>query len=449
MADSSAANQTGLSGQGQNPRLKAIETLANVLDRGQNLTTADCTGKLVDERDRSLARHLAYGVCRWLNSLEWLSRQLLRKPLKKRDQDLYRLILIGLFQLRQSETAQHAVINETAECARLLGKPWAVGLINAVLRRFQREHQQWLKQLESQPERFAHPAWLLQEIKDSWPKDWQQIVHANNQAAPLWLRINRAKQADCDVMKLISSSDFTVFKHPNAPDAIKLNPPAPVADIPGFSKGLVSVQDPAAQLAADLLEPGDHMRVLDACAAPGGKTCHILERFPTIKVTALELKESRLARVRENIDRSGLANRAGLKLLSGDAANPSAWWDGVKFQRILLDAPCTASGVIRRHPEIKWLRTPEQLTKVVRTQQNLLQQLWPLLETGGILVYATCSVLTSENDRQISQFMENHADAEILPLEVEWGRKLDFGRQILPGEEEMDGFYYARIRKTG
>jgi len=433
----------------QNPRLSAIKTLANVLDKGQNLSDADRTAVLADERDRSLARHLAYGVCRWLNSLEWLSSKLLRKPLKKRDRDIHRLILMGLFQLWHDGTTPYAVINETAECARLAGKAWAVAVINAVLRRFQRGRQQWLDQLGNQPEQFAHPGWLLQKIQANWPDEWQEIVQANNHAAPLWLRINRSKQKQNDVMNLLSSSGFTVVRHPSAPDAIKLNPPAPVSSIPGFTKGLVSVQDPAAQLAADLLELDDHLRVLDACAAPGGKTCHILERFPTISLTAVELNHSRLAQVRENLDRLGFAHSAGLKLLTGDAANPSSWWDGVMYQRILLDAPCTATGVIRRHPEIKWLRTIEQLEQAVLTQERLLQHLWPLLAPGGILVYATCSVLADENVRQISRFMAEHADAEALPLGAEWGRKQDFGRQILPGEEEMDGFYYARIGKTG
>jgi len=432
----------------QNPRLCAIQILANVLDNGQNLSTDDSASVLADERDRSLARHLAYGVCRWLNSLEWLSSRLLRRKLKKRDQDIHRLILIGLFQLRHDGTAPYAAINETAECARLAGKAWAVAVINAVLRRFERERQQLLEQLENQPERFAHPGWLLQELQENWPDDWQEIVQANNHAAPLWLRVNGSKQKIPDIMHLLRSSGFTVSSHPSAPDAIKLTPPAPVADIPGFSEGLVSVQDPAAQLATDLLELDDHLRVLDACAAPGGKTCHILERFPMIDLTAVELNKSRLTLVQENLDRLGLAPRPGLKLLTADAADPSSWWDGVMYQRILLDAPCTATGVIRRHPEIKWLRSLEQLEKAVRMQARLLQRLWPLLAPGGILVYATCSVLPDENNRQISRFVSEHGDAEALPLKAQWGRMQDFGRQILPGEEEMDGFYYARIRKT-
>jgi 16S rRNA (cytosine967-C5)-methyltransferase len=432
----------------QNARLCAIKTLANVLDKGQNLSAADSAAVLADERDRSLARHLAYGVCRWLISLEWLSSQLLRRPLKKRDKDIHRLILTGLFQLRHDDTAAYAAINETAECARLVGKTWAVAVINAVLRRFQRERRQWLDQLDKQSERFSHPVWLLQKIQEDWPDDWLDVVQANNHAAPLWLRINRLNQDQNDLKHLLCGSEFSLIRHPSVPDAIKLTPPAPVSGIPGFSEGLVSVQDPAAQLAVDLLALDENSRVLDACAAPGGKTCHILERFPTIDLTAVELNKSRLAQVQENLDRLGFAHRAGLKLLTGDAADPASWWDGARYQRILLDAPCTATGVIRRHPEIKWLRTVQQLENAVRTQERLLQHLWPLLAPGGILVYATCSVLAVENNRQIRQFMAEHPDAQALPVSAEWGRKQDFGRQILPGEEEMDGFYYARIRKT-
>jgi len=431
------------------PRLAAIGTLANVLDKGYNLSEADAAGSLPDKRDRALARHLAYGMCRWLNSLEWLSAQLLRRPLKKRDSDISRLILLGLFQLWHNGRAEHAAIHATAECARLAGKPWAVALINAVLRRFQRERSKWLAQMETKPERFAHPEWLLQEFQTNWPDDWLAIVQANNRAAPLWLRINRARQEHDKVANLIERGGFTVATHPSAPDALRLSPAAPVSDIPGFSDGLISVQDPAAQLAAGLLELADDLRVLDACAAPGGKTCHILERFPTISMTALEISDSRMGLVKENFDRLGFTGNTRLELLIADAAKPDTWWDGIPYQRILLDAPCTATGVIRRHPEIKWLRTMEQLEKAGLAQENLLTQLWPLLEPGGILVYATCSVLAEENIRQISRFVAKHANAQSPVLEAAWGRKQDYGRQILPGEEEMDGFYYACIHKMG
>ena len=430
------------------PRLSALQTLGNILDKGQNLTDADTAGILTDSRDRALSRHLVYGVTRWLNSLQWLSAQLLQRPLKARDRDISRLIMIGLHQLWQDSTAPHAAIHETAESARLLGKPWAVGLVNAVLRRFQREQEQLLVLLQERPERFAHPDWLLKQLRSDWPGDWQDIAQANNLAAPLWLRINRSKPEQGEVVAVLEKGGFSVASHSAAADAIRVTPAATVSDLPGFSEGRLSVQDPAAQLAVDLMDLQPQQRVLDACAAPGGKTCHMLERMPSIEVTALDLSQRRLALVQENIDRLGFNQQAGLTLLVANAAETSDWWDGKTFDRILLDAPCTASGVIRRHPEIKWLRTTSQVQEVMRVQENLLKQLWPVLKEGGILVYATCSVLIDENKNQISRFLAKHDNAEAMTMDVPWGREQEPGRQILPGELEMDGFFYAKLRKT-
>lgn len=430
-------------------RLAALNILSNVLDRQQNLLDADDTNALPDSRDRAQARHLAYGVIRWLNSLQWLSGQLLDRPLKKRDQDINRLILLGLYQLWQDGTAPHAAIHETAECARALGKPWAVGLVNAVLRRFQREQQQLLAGLQEKPERHAHPQWLLSKFQSDWPQDWPNIVKANNRAAPLWLRINRCKTDHHSVVEVLAQAGFSVADHPSAADAVRVTPATGVNAIPGFEEGRLSVQDPAAQLTVELMELEAQQRVLDACAAPGGKTCHILERFPSIEMTAVELNKSRLRMIQENLDRLGLGGQAGLRLVAADAADTADWWDGIEFDRILLDAPCTATGVIRRHPEIKWLRTAGQLKEVMLIQQRLLQRLWPLLKTGGILVYATCSILTEENRNQIKRFLASHDNAEDLAVNLPLGRDQGPGCQILPGEEEMDGFFYARLRKIG
>jgi len=429
------------------PRLAALRTLANVLDKGRNLADADEAGSLPDARDRALARHLGYGVIRWLNSLQWLSRQLLERPLKNRDRDISRLLLLGLHQLWQDGTAPHAAIHETAESARLLGKPWAVGLVNAVLRRFQREQQHWLALLAERPEKFAHPQWMLDKFHSDWPQHWQEIVLANNHAAPLWMRINRSKPEHEDVPGVLLESGFTIDLHPAAADAIRVAPATRVSAIPGFEQGRLSVQDPAAQLAVDLMDIEAQHRVLDACAAPGGKTCHILERFPSIEMTAVELSKSRLLLIQENLERLGFDQAAGLTVVAGDAAAPSDWWDGTSYDRILLDAPCTATGVIRRHPEIKWLRTSDQLENVMLVQEKLLRQLWPLLKPGGILVYATCSVLIDENRSQISRFLAHHDDAGTLAIDAPWGHNHGAGRQILPGEEEMDGFFYARLHK--
>jgi len=431
-----------------NARLAAVRTLSNVLDRNLNLSEADASQRLADPRDQALSRHLSYGVLRWLSSLEWLGTQLISRPLKSRDRDILLLIWLGLFQLWKDDRAHHAAVNETAECARLTGKPWAVGLVNAVLRRFQREQETLISKLSEIPQRFAHPPWLLQLLQVDWPGDWQGIVMENNQAAPLWLRLNRNHPGRQAIAKQLEAAKFSIRQHPFAGDALELTPSAAVDDIPGFREGVLSVQDPAAQLAADLLMLEEGQRVLDACAAPGGKTCHILERFPSTVLTAVELNPARLQRVRENVERLGFTNRQSVRLVAADVADTAGWWDGQPFDRILLDAPCSATGVIRRHPEIKWLRTPEQLAEVALLQGRLLKRLWPLLAPGGILVYATCSVLKCENFDPPEQFLSAHDDAVPLPIEAPWGLELGCGRQILPGEEGMDGFFYARLRKT-
>ena len=436
-------NRTTVAG----PRLATLKMLSSVLDSGSNLANAEAENKQPDARDRAFARHLAYGVLRWLTALEWLAGQLLRKPLRRKDRDVQRLILIGIYQLWKDDAAAHAAIHEGAESARKLGKPWAVSVINAVLRRFQREQADWITRLDKKDERFAHPAWLLQALKADWPQHWRQIADANNLPGPLWLRLNRQVET-ADTLEGLAGGGFTVERHAIAAEAIKISPAAPVQFLPGFEQGRLSVQDPAAQLAAGLLHLEKNHRVLDACAAPGGKACHILESAPGIALTAIDQSPARLELVAENLGRLGFKCGGPIKLIAADAVEPAQWWDGVLYDRILLDAPCSASGVIRRHPEIKWLRSPGQVEDAAKIQARLLQTLWPLLEAGGILLYATCSVLRVENSRQIQRFVELHPDAELLETDAKWGRKLDYGRQILPGEQEMDGFFYASLRKN-
>lgn len=432
-----------------NPRLQAVRVISGVLDHQLNMEEA--AGKApsgTDPRDAAFSLHLAYGALRWLGALEWLADQLLKRPLKSKDRDIHRLILIGLFQLWKDESAEHAAVHETAECARLVKKPWAVGLINAVLRRFQRERQDFLNQLEKHPARHAHPEWLLASLEKDWPQDWETITEANNQQAGLWLRVNRSRSDIETVAAQMADAGFSTRLHPHAPDALEVSPPTAVERLPGFSEGLWSVQDPAAQLAISWLDVQSGQRVLDACAAPGGKTCHIREAAPNATVVALDRSQARLKRLSENAQRLGLADNQRLQTIAAEAQDSQAWWDGEAFDRILLDAPCTAVGVIRRHPEIKWLRTSDQVGEAVNVQSALLRCLWPLLKPGGILVYATCSVLNDENSNQIGQFIGDQENAEIASLDVSYGRPSGEGLQILPGESDMDGFFYARIRKT-
>jgi 16S rRNA (cytosine967-C5)-methyltransferase len=429
-----------------NPRLAAVRMLTSVLDDRNNLTEADTENRQQSPRDRAFARHLSYGVLRWLTALEWISAQLLRKPLRRKDRDIQRLILIGLYQLWKEDGAEHAATHETAECARKLGKPWAVSVINAVLRRFKREQAEICAKLETLDEIHAHPGWLLDALKEDWPDDWERIASANQQPGPLWLRLNCRFNIP-ETLEILSGGGFNFERHATLEHAIKIIPAVGVSLLPGFAEGRFSVQDPAAQLATGMLQLEEHHHVLDACAAPGGKTCHILEQVPGVNLTAIDQSASRLKRVEENLKRLGFSGSQNLKLVADDAAQPDSWWDNVPFDRILLDAPCSATGVIRRHPEIKWLRSPQQVQEASLTQARLLNQLWSLLKPGGILVYATCSVLRLENNRQIQSFLETHPDAEAKEFDAPWGSEQSRGRQILPGEQEMDGFYYGRLQK--
>jgi len=428
----------------QNPRIAALRALAEVLDEHKNLGDSEALDAIKDSRDAALARNLAYGVLRWLSALEWLATQLLAKPIKKRETDVQRLVLLGLQQLWHDHTASHAAVNETAECARALGKTWAVGLVNAVLRRFQREREALLGAMQRAGKQFAHPDWLLSEIQRDWPDQWRAIVEANNRQAPLWMRINRRKADETRLQNLLQDAGFETSGHELARDALSLSPAAPVSRIPGFDTGWLSVQDPAAQLARDLLDPGGGDRILDACAAPGGKTAHLLESCTGLDLTALDKQAHRSGQIEQNLTRLDLK----ATLLTADAMETTTWWNGSKYNKILLDAPCSATGVIRRHPEIKWLRSSTQVDAVTKLQAGLLDALWPLLEAGGVLVYATCSILKRENSKQIERFLAQHADAALAGPDVEWGTAGPLGRQIMPGEAGMDGFYYAVLRKS-
>ena len=427
-----------------NPRLAALEALSEVLDENKSLAESEALSRLRDSRDNGFARHLTYGVLRWLTALEWLAGELLTRPVKKRERDVQRLILLGIQQLWHDQTASHAAVNETAECARSLGKPWAVPLINAVLRKFQREQQQLIEKLLTRPQQYAHPVWMLGEIQHDWPEHWQDIVAANNQQAPLWLRINRQQATESKLRQNLETAGFKIADHPFARDAICITPAAAVNKIPGFEAGWLSVQDPAAQLARDLLMPEAGERILDACAAPGGKSAHLLETCPGINLTILDKQSQRVEQLDQGLRRLGLDATGQV----ADAVDTSQWWDGKKFHKILLDAPCSATGVIRRHPEIKWLRSQQQVNAVVKLQAEMLTVLWPLLEPGGIFVYATCSVLKRENSQQIQKFLQQNTDATEQKAAVEWGDSSSFGTQIMPGEAQMDGFFYAVLRKS-
>ncbi len=428
-------------------RAAAARVLAQVLASGRSLADALPTPQsaFADARDAALLQELAYGTVRWYFRLDAILELLLRKPLKARDLDIRCLLLAGLYQLDQLALPQRVAVNETVQAVRALDKEWASALVNAVLRGYQRDRERLNSAIAENPAAlYAHPAWLIDTLQGDWPQDWQKILSANNERPPFSLRVNRQRITRDEYLQLLAERDMPAEPLAWTGQGVRLAGPVPVGSLPGFAHGDVSVQDGAAQLAAGLLQLVPGQRVLDACAAPGGKTAHILETEPTACVTAVDIDAARLSRVGENLARLGLQ----AELVAGDAGNPAGWWNGRPFDRILLDVPCTATGVVRRHPDIKLLRRHDDVAKLVTRQSAIMNAMWPLLASGGMLLYCTCSVLAAENSGQIGSFMEQNRDAMEIPIAAAWGHGCEHGRQILPGEDEMDGFYFACLRKN-
>ena len=430
-----------------NTRATAARVLTQVFVDGNSLSAAlpAVLSNIKNTQDKGLIQEMCYGVMRWYPRLEWVANHLVDRPLKVRDRDVLNLILLGLYQFMFLRIPPHAVVNETVNAVKELGKPWARHMINAVLRTFQRDREQILITLEGNEEAAtAHPAWLLGMIRKNWPDDWQRIVQANNQRPPMTLRVNLQKIDQTGYLQLLLSNGIDAKVAPFTEYGVELENPVDVNELPGFDQGWVSVQDAAAQLAAPLLDVQPEHKVLDACAAPGGKSAHILELQPKLQdLIALDIDQKRLVRIIDNLQRLHLQAR----LVCGDATMPEKWWDGTLFDRILLDAPCSASGVIRRHPDIKRLRRPEDVVALVELQRQILNALWPLLKPGGMLLYVTCSILPEENDKQITTFLNHHEDAVENRIAAGWGHGVNVGRQILPGENNMDGFYFVSIYK--
>jgi 16S rRNA (cytosine967-C5)-methyltransferase len=428
-------------------RNAAVKVLVEVFADGRSLSASlpPVLRQIADARERAQAQDLCYGVLRWWPRLEAIACVLMRKPLKERDTDILCIIFIAVYQLLYTRVPPHAAVDEAVNLVVHLGKPWARALVNAVLRRFQRERAQVLADVDhDEVGSLAHPRWLLDLIKSAWPADWDRVARAGNERPPMCLRVNLRRGGRDDYLRELAAAGIAAAIPPHGAAALVLEQPLDVERLPGFADGRVSVQDAAAQLAAELLAARPGERVLDACAAPGGKTAHILEREPGVAVLlAVDRDAVRLRRVRENLDRLGLA----AELVCADAAAPGTWWDGHPFDRILLDAPCTGTGVLRRHPDIKRLRRETDIAPLIALQERLLEAAWLLLRPGGMLLYSTCSIIPGENDTQITRFLARHTDASERRLEARWGRARSAGRQILPGEDGMDGFYYARLDK--
>jgi 16S rRNA (cytosine967-C5)-methyltransferase len=436
-------------------RLAALKTLQQVFS-GQSLSAVQIRiiDKLEDKRDRGLANEIVNGVLRWRWQLEFFIAQLLTKPLKPKDSDVQLILLMALYELTECRTPDYAIINEAVELVRKSGKKWAASLVNAVLRRFTREKEQLLVSINSpstseEQVRYSHPGWILEKIKNDWPDNWQQILDANNQRPTFWLRVNQRQYSAMQYQQLLSDNEIESDTTVLAGHALKLSHGVDVHTLPGFAQGAVSVQDVGAQLVAELLNVSDNHRVLDLCAAPGGKTCHLLERYKTIKsLVAVEFDERRMLRVKENLQRLQLNTELNVDLIVADAREYRQWWNGDNFDRILIDAPCSASGVIRRHPDIKTLRRESDIEQLVKLQSEILSSAWQMLESGGELLYVTCSVFKDENQNQAADFLSQNNDAVEIKINVDWGKSCECGRQLLPGEQDADGFYFCRFKKT-
>ena len=437
----------------QSSRQTALNWLLEVID-GRSVN--ELMSRPLDElspQDVAFAKNLLFGILRYYHQLQTISQNLLQKPLKSKDADVSLVIMIGLYQLKYLSTPDHAAISESVELIKSRKKNWAAGLVNGVLRSFQRESAELEKKLaKSLQYQFSHPGWMVKQLRADWGDEADNILTENNQKAPMVLRVNTTKVTREACIENLNNQSIPSIPHPVAPDGIVLESAVDVSALPGFNQGELTVQDAAPQLAVELLSLENAESVLDGCAAPGGKTGHIVQRAQNAKVLAVELSENRAKRIAQTLTRLSLS--ASIKV--ADFLDTNAWWDGELFDRILLDVPCSASGVIRRNPDIKLHRKVTDLKALVEIQQNMLRQAWDMLAPDGVLVYATCSVFKQENESQMLAFADSLTKQSTsfewitMPsnIETQLSERAKVGYQIIPGEFEMDGFYLCGIKKV-
>jgi 16S rRNA (cytosine967-C5)-methyltransferase len=426
-------------------RALAAKGLAEVALRGVSLRDVmeRNAPRLADPRDRALLMALLSEGARWWLRFDAAIDGLLEKSLRHKDPAIHALLVLGLVQLEILELQDYAAVAATVEAVRALQRPQLAGLVNAVLRRWQRERETLITQLDANPQtRHAHPAWLAAALQRDWPALAEAVMAADNREPPLMLRVNRQRSERQALIDLLQGAGQVGMAHPWLSDALVLPHSTDVTRLPGFEEGLFAVQDGAAQVAADLADLKDGLRVLDACAAPGGKACHLLERAD-IDLTALEFDPKRAERIRQNLMRL----RLNAKVVIGDAGATASWWKGQLFDRILIDAPCSATGVLRRRPDVRLHRRESDIAAMHAQQRRVLSALWPLLAPGGRLVYITCSVLRAENEAIVGELLAAQSDAQAVAFTLPEGRTAAVGWQILPGDGDLDGMYYAVLQK--
>lgn len=426
----------------KNIRALAASCCFAVVDQGRSLADElprQCL--LTDNNNHGLLQEMVYGVLRYLPELEHDIRHLLAKPLKGKQRVCHFLLLVGVYQIKYMRIPDHAAVAETVAATKTLKSPHLKGFVNAILRSYLRQEGKNINE-PNDAVKYNHPSWFIQKIKAGYPDHWQSILTANQQRPPMWLRVNQQKTTVENYIKLLTDNNIAIAFHHKQTQALKLASAVDVNSLPFFAEGWVSIQDGAAQNAALLLGALENELILDCCAAPGGKTCHILELEPKVQeLIAIDIEPERLKRVEENLSRLGLT----ATVIAGDAAMPDTWAEGKIFDRILLDAPCSGTGVIRRHPDIKWLRKASDIEVLVKLQSEILDAIWQKLKIGGTLIYATCSVLPEENCQQIAHFLARTKNAQLEHLPLQENK---IGWQIIPDEQDMDGFYYAKIVKV-
>lgn len=427
-------------------RALAAKIVYSVCYDHQSLT--DAMTDVQSHPEAALIKEMCFGTIRFWISLIALLNDMLEKPIKKEDKDIECLLCVGLYQLIHMRIPDHAVVNETVSATRDLKKPWASGLLNKILRLAIEKKENHSLVTRGITAQYAHPNWIIEKIQSAYPENWESILENNNQKPPLFLRVNTSKITTNDFLTLLSDHDLPYKKIEGLSDAVELIAPLSVEKIPGFFEGLFSVQDASGQKVVEYLDLNPDHIVLDACAAPGSKTTQILEKFPTLKkLVCVDLYKDRLKKIESNIKRLQLPIK-NVSLFANDITELSAWWDHVAFDRILVDAPCSASGVIRRHPDIKLLRKKTDISTLAETQYRILDILWQTLKSNGKLIYTTCSIFPDENDAVIKLFLSSHPDAIHHPIKNGWGISTHFGQQILTGDRNRDGFYYAILEKT-
>ena len=425
-------------------------TAVNLVMSGRNLTLALPEAMKLHPKatpqQRGAAADLSYGTLRFYGEVNAYLQQLLEKPLSS--EIITNLLQVAIYQLLHDKAEPFTVVNQAVTAASYAKPRWAKGLVNGVLRNFLRQKDALAAKLASNESAlYSYPEWWINKLKSQYPSGWQSILNIGNMHPPMTLRVNRRQTSAAAYLQLLARQDIEAT-HIGA-DAVMLTQPVPVEQVPGFADGAVSVQDYGAQLAAQLLAAPKGARVLDACAAPGGKTGHILE-LADVNLTAIDSDQTRLNRVDSNLTRLNFTSLNLTDLKLGDAAKPETWWDGKPYDYILADVPCTASGIVRRHVDIKWLRRESDIVSFTQQQAAILHSLWQLLSKGGKLLYVTCSVFNEENQQQIDDFLKKNADVTQQPLlltkDITNNIAIEHG-QLIPTAHH-DGLFYALLQKN-